>query len=324
MGAAPLVRIVRNGLEESVHTGHVAVCDADGRLLAWAGDPERPVFIRSCTKPVQAAVSLAAIGGERLTDGQVAVMCASHNGEPIHLRAVRAVLRKGGLTEEALRTPPDRPLDPGSAVGVRRPAPVFHNCSGKHAGMLLGCVRAGWPTPTYRGRSHPLQRRVLQTVRLLTGAEPVVGVDGCGVPVHGVPLRAIATMYARLSDPDRAGALAPQVVRATAAMRAQPYLVGGRGRADTTVMQANPDIVMKEGAEALDCAVSLDAGMGVAVKIADGGYRAAGPATIEVLDRLGLVDAGARRRLRPIAHPRVMGGGRPQGRMDPVVELRRR
>jgi L-asparaginase II len=311
-------------LEESVHLGHVAVCDAEGRLLAWAGDPGRPVFIRSCTKPVQAAVSLAAIGDERLSDGQVAVMCASHNGESVHLRAVRSLLRKGGLAEEALRTPADRPLDAASAVGVRRPASVFHNCSGKHAGMLLACVRAGWPTATYRGRSHPLQRRVLQTVRLLTGTEPVVGVDGCGVPVHGVPLRDIATMYARLSDPDRAGELAPQVVRATGAMRAQPYLVGGRGRDDTALMQATPDIVMKEGAEALDCAVSLSTGIGVAVKVADGGYRAAGPATIHVLGRLGLLDAGARRRLRPIVHPRVMGGGRPQGRMDPVVELRRR
>ncbi len=324
MGAAPLVRIVRNGLEESVHLGHVAVCDADGRLIAWSGDPGRLVYIRSCTKPVQAAVSLAAGGDPLPPERQIAVMCGSHNGESVHLNAVRALLRRGGLTEEALRTPPGRPLDAASAARVRRPAPVFHNCSGKHAGMLLGCVRSGWSTATYPRPSHPIQRRVLQVVRVLTGADPLVGVDGCGVPVHGVPLRAIATMYARLSTPDRAGDLAPQVARAIAAMRAQPYLVGGRGRDDTAVMQATPDIVMKEGAEALDCAVSLDAELGVAVKVADGGYRAAGPAMIDVLELLGLIDASARRHLRPIAHPRVMGGARPQGMLEAVVELRRR
>src|SRR5438876_9110913 len=141
--SAPLVRVVRSGLEESVHLGDVAVCDAAGHLLASAGDPDRLVFVRSCTKPVQAAVAVDAIGLE-LTDRLVAIMAASHNGEPVHLRAVRDVLRRGGLTEADLQTPADRPLDGASARRVRGPRPLVHNWSGKHTGQLLGAEVDGW------------------------------------------------------------------------------------------------------------------------------------------------------------------------------------
>src|SRR2546426_7755651 len=203
--SAPLVRVVRSGLEESVHLGDVAVCDPAGRLIASAGDPNRLVFVRSCTKPVQAAVAVDAIGLE-LSDRLVAIMAASHNGEPVHLRAVRDVLSRGGLTVADLQTPADRPLDGASARRVREPRPLYHNCSGKHAGMLLASTRAGWPTATYRRRSHPLQRRILGAVQRLSGADDVaVGVDGRRGPLHGVGLRAGGTMYAPLSHPGRQG-----------------------------------------------------------------------------------------------------------------------
>ena len=247
-------------------------------------------------------------------------MCSSHNGEPVHVRAVRGLLRRGDLDEGALRNPAGRPADPDAAARVRTPAPVFQDCSGNHAGMLLASVRAGWPLESYRSRSHPHHRRVLPLVRALAGAEPVLGVDGCGIPVHGLPLRALATMYARLAVPDATDA-GREIARATGAMRAAPYLVGGRDRDDSAVMEATPDLVMKEGAEALTCAVSLSAGIGVAVKIADGGYRAVGPAMIEVLDQLGLLAPGARRRLRPYHRPAVRGGGRPVGHLEPILTL---
>lgn len=323
MPAAPLVRVVRSGLEESVHLGHVAVCDTRGRLLAWAGDPDQVAYVRSCMKPVQAAVSLDAIGlGEELPDELVAIACASHDGTPAHVRAVRALLRRAGLDEDALRTPPSRPLEADAAARVRTPAPVFHNCSGKHAAMLFASARRGWSVETYRVPAHPVQRRVLAAVRLLAGIEPHVGVDGCGVPVHGMPLRAIATMFARLSAPQMQGDLAPAVARALAGMRAAPFYVGGRRRDDTAVTTHVPDVVMKEGAEALDCAVHLGEGIGVAIKVADGGYRAAGPATIEVLTQLGLVPSPARRRLAANARPVLTGRGRPVGHVEAVVRLR--
>jgi L-asparaginase II len=312
---APLVQVVRSGVVESVHLGDVAVSDASGRLLASVGDPDRVAFARSCMKPVQGAVSIGAID-VALTDADVAIVCSSHNGEPVHVRAVRRVLRKTGVPPDALRTPAGRPIDEDAAGRVPRPAPIFHDCSGNHAGILGASARAGWPLETYRSRSHPHHRRVLPLVRELAGADPVVGVDGCGIPVHALPLRAIATMYARMPSAGD-GSLG----RVLGAMRAEPYVVGGRDRDDTELMFATDDVVAKEGAEALTCAVVLGDGVGVAVKVHDGGYRATGPALLSVLDELGLLPPGARRRLRPRLRPVVRGGGRPVGHLEPILSL---
>ncbi|MEO8292440.1 MAG: asparaginase [Actinomycetota bacterium] len=325
MRAEPLVRVVRSGVEESVHLGHVAVCDADGRLIASAGDPGQIVFARSCMKPLQTAVSLAAIGDLRLSDREIAVMSASHNAEPIHLGAVRALLKRSGLGPSALRTPPAWPLDEQEMARAHHPNPQFHDCSGKHAGMLLACVRAGWDPSTYPQRSHPLQRRVLRAVQRGTSADIVAtGVDGCGIPVHAVPLAAMATLYARLADAERMAPLAEQTDRAVEAMLTEPYLVGGRDRDDTALMQATGDVMAKEGAEALDCAVSLSSGLGVAVKIADGGSRAVGPALLHALAQLDVLDARQLAVLAGRLRPPVLGGGAPVGVLEPAFTLRRR
>ncbi len=325
VAAVPLARVVRSGLEESVHLGHIAVCDLDGRLVARAGDADREVFMRSCTKPLQAAVSLAAIGDETLPDREVAVMCASHNGEPVHLGTVRALLERAGLGPEALLTPPSYPLDPDEMARAQHRHPLFSDCSGKHAGMLLASVRAGWNTDTYPRRSHALQRRVLRAVERATGVDEVaMGVDGCGLPVHGVPLRAIATLYARLGVPERLPELELEAARATGAMVAEPYLVAGRDRFETALMQAAPGVLAKDGAEALCCVSLPHLGLGVALKVSDAGFRAVAPAMMAVLDQLDAIEAAPRAALDPYAHPVVYGGGQPVGHLEPLVTLRRR
>jgi len=320
----PLVRVVRSGLEESVHLGSVAVCDPDGRLVAGAGDPDRLVFSRSSMKPLQAAVSFSRIGDELPTD-LVAIGCASHNAEPEHVRAVRRLLRGGGVSPNALRTPPDVPARHEDAQDVARPRPIFHNCSGKHAAMLRACAARGWPLETYRERSHPLQRQIRAAVAIGTDVEdPTIGVDGCGVPVFGLPLRAMATLFARLARPERLGRLAPRATRCVDAMREHPHLVAGTGRTDTVLMGAVPGVVSKGGAEALFCAAILEPGLGVAVKIADGGDRAAGPAIIHALRSLGAIDDVAFDALGRVARRPVLGGGRPVGELEPIFSLRRK
>lgn len=319
-----LVRVLRSGLEESIHLGHVAFCDIDGRLVAWAGDPHHPVFARSSMKPVQAAVSLQAAGQDP-GNSLIAIMCASHNGETVHVRTVRRLLRVAGLDESGLRNPEGWPLDPRSMARARRKDRVRHNCSGKHAGMLFACARSGWDLETYRRPGHPLQRRVRRAVLTGTGLGRVdIGVDGCGVPVHGMPLRAMATIYARLADPVRWGDLAEAIGRCTDAMRAQPYLVGGRARTDTALMTEDPTLIVKSGAEALACAAVPSLGLGVAVKIGDGGDRASGPALIRTLELVGGLSPTQLDRLEAFARRPVTGGGERVGDVMADFDLRRR
>ena len=323
--SVPLARIVRSGFPESVHVGDVAVCDADGGVVAFAGDPHRALFSRSCMKPLQASVSLTSMGGfDDLTDRQVAVMCASHNGEPIHVETVHSLLGLAGLGVDDLGCPPDFPLDQESAVTAGERRRDLHNCSGKHSGKLLGCVRAGWDTSSYLDPGHPLQQAILSAVAAGTGlASGPVGVDGCGAPVHSVTLAGMATLFARLTTPERLGDLEPAARRAVASMLAEPYLVAGRNRVGTALMERTGDVIEKGGAEGLSCSASIPAGLGIAVKTADGSHRALPPAVLAVLRQLDLVDAATIEAMAAFARPPVLGGGRPVGEIEPLVELSR-
>jgi L-asparaginase II len=316
----PLVRAVRSGLEESVHWGSVAAADDQGRLVAWVGDPERRVFARSSMKPLQAAVSLS-LAGQDLPNEEVAVMCASHNGEEVHVEAVGRILGRAGLDWGALRCPPDQPLAPDHQVIV--PERRYHNCSGKHAGMLLASSRQGYDLPTYPDPAHPLQQEVLRGVRAVGGEPRAVGVDGCGVPVHALSLREMATLYARLASGRGLGELAAAGTRAVAAMGAAPYLVAGKDRVCTAVMEVASGVIVKVGAEGLVCAGVAASGLGVAIKAEDGSARVQAPAVVHALAELGFLDEVDPATLDPHARPPLLGGGEPVGHLEPVFRLRR-
>jgi L-asparaginase II len=242
----------------------------------------------------------------------------------VHVETVGALLERAGLGEDHLGCPPDYPLDRDWAASAGERHRITHNCSGKHAGKLLACVRAGWDTASYLQPAHPLQRRILDAVALGTGvAEPSVGVDGCGAPVHWVTLAGMATLYARLVRPERLGGLEPFARRATTAMSTQPYLVAGRNRLATALMERSNDLIEKGGAEGLSCAASRSAGLGIAVKAADGSHRAVPPAMLAVLRRLDLIDDAMVAALPEFAHPSVLGGGHRVGSVEPAVELHR-
>jgi L-asparaginase II len=315
MAPVPLVREIRSGLEESVHAGDLAVVRTNGEMVAWTGDPDLVLFARSSMKPVQAAVSLS-LAPFDFSPAEVAIMCASHNAEPVHVAAVRSVLTRGGVAESALQCPPVRPWDEDSAAAAPQRLAINSDCSGKHAGMLSACADQGWPLETYRVPGHPFQQRVLRAVLLGSGLSSVhVGVDGCGVPVHGMPLRAVALIYARLGAPEAWKDLGQQVRQATQAMAAQPYLVAGRNRVDTALMQAAPGVLAKAGAEGLLCATVPELGLGIAVKVRDGTHRASGPAMIHALGSLGVLGEDAVAALGSFARPPVLGGGRPVGEL---------
>jgi len=291
--AEPLVvDVVRSGVRESSHLVDVAVVDDAGELVAWAGDPEQPAAFRSSSKPLQARASLEA-GWEPADARAVAIACASHNGEPDHIEAVRAVLASGGVDESALRCPPDVPMYLPAVMGVRERARVYHNCSGKHAAMLAACTASGWPLETYREADHPLQLAVAALVREAVGEVSATLVDGCGVPTFVAPLRALAR-----------GLLAIDGGTEAAAMHAHPFLVAGTERLDTDLMTAMPQVLIKSGAEGLAC-VSVG-GFGIALKSRDGAARARGPAVLFVLEQLDVIDGTL---LPQHREPPVMGAG---------------
>jgi L-asparaginase II len=319
-GPVVLARVLRSGVEESVHLGSVAVADAEGRVVVSAGDPGRPVFARSASKPFQAAVSIE-LGGLDLSDREVAVMAASHNGEAVHVDAVRSLLKRAGLGEGDLRCPPAWPLDPDEARGAPEQRRLLHDCSGKHAGMLLASLRAGLDLATYPDPSHPLQRRVTEAIAAASGREPLgIGIDGCGVPVHRLPLAALATAYARLDRSQVFGSLESAVRLVVTAMRAEPYQVAGRGRICTALMEATP-VVAKVGAEGIGCAALPGRGLGVAVKIEDGAARAMRAALVRTLELLEVVDPG-HPRVAEHARPRILGGGAEVGAVEASFSLR--
>jgi L-asparaginase II len=189
--------------------------------------------------------------------------------------------------------------------------------------MLLASERTGLELETYLDPSHPLQREIVRAVRTATDVDPRIGVDGCGAPVHGLPLRGMATLFARLSGPERLGRFTEHAATAVAAMRAEPYLVAGRGRSDTRIMEAVPGMICKVGAEGLHCAAVLGQGIGVAVRADDGSDRAGAPALVRALELLGVLDERQLERLAPVAAPPVLGGGRPVGALEAVFRLRR-
>jgi L-asparaginase II len=311
-----LAEVVRSGFTESVHRGTAAVLDRDGAVLRAVGAATTPVFPRSANKPMQAAAMVEC--GLDLDGELLALAAASHSGEDFHVRGAREILARAGLSEDALQCPPDLPIDPVASRAVIRagagPDRIHMNCSGKHAAMLATCVTAGWPVASYRDPGHPLQQAIRRKVEQLTG-EPVaaVGVDGCGAPVFAISVTGVARAF-------RAMVLAPagSAERKVAdAMRAHPEWTSGTARPERTLMATVPGLLVKSGAEAVE-AFALADGRSGALKIDDGGPRAAVAVTVALLDAAGL-DRALLTRLAPLATPAVHGGGGVVGQIRPVL-----
>lgn len=294
-----LVEVTRGSLVESVHRGSIAVSDADGKLLAWAGDPELVTYYRSAAKPIQALPVLTSGSADRfgLSEEELAIICASHSGEDEHVKVVTGLVEKLGLSLDSLLCGTHPPFHSGSAREIYRqgnqPAAVHCNCSGKHSGMLAICTHYGWSTENYLDLSHPLQKLLLQLIKDYHATDAVsVGVDGCGVPVYGMGLKEMAKGYARLVNPGPLPQeIAAAVRRIVPAMTANPRLIAGTGRLDTVIMEAvGSKVVSKCGAEGVQCLGLKEKGFGIAIKIEDGHVRATEPVAVEVLKQLGVLD----------------------------------
>lgn len=298
-----LVEATRGAMVESRYRGAFAVVDLEGRVIASAGDLERPVYARSAIKPLQAIplVESGAAEAFGLGDAEIALACASHRGEPRHVAAVTAWLGRISCSVADLECGTQLPTNPAALaelLGARESASAAHNnCSGKHAGFLTLARHLGLPTQGYIRYEHGVQQRVLGTLEIMTGLDLGAvprGVDGCGIPVIAVPLGNLALAMARLADPaDQPAPRQAACARIRAAMTAEPFMVAGTGRFCTRVIsETGGGALIKTGAEGVYCGALTGAGLGIALKIDDGAGRAAEVAMAGLLARFGLLDAG--------------------------------
>ncbi|HET7097194.1 MAG TPA: asparaginase [Casimicrobiaceae bacterium] len=299
----PLAQVTRGSAVESIHYGSVAVVDRQGRLLAAAGDPTFLTMTRSSLKPFQAMPFVAAGGPERFgySKAQIALLCASHSGEPRHVEAVADMLARAGNSPGHLQCGTHAPYFYEVRGEVPPPppySPLAHNCSGKHSGMLAYCVHCGYSRDSYLAVDHPLQQAIRRAVSRYTGApesELVAGIDGCSAPNYGVALARLAQAFARLAaaDTDAEFGNAPRVL--ADAMATHPEMVSGEHRSDFELTQAGRgEWIAKIGAEGVQGIGVRGAGVGIAIKIIDGNRRALPPIIAAVLDQLGLLDARRR------------------------------
>ncbi len=326
-----MIEVLRGEVVEARHAVHAVVADADGRVVASVGDPETGAFYRSAAKPLQALPLVEDGVVERfgLTEAELALCCASHEGEPAHVAGARSILAKAGLDESALRCGPHLPFSEEEARTVLRNGgealPIHNNCSGKHAGMLALAVAHGWDPEGYHAAGHPVQRRMLREIARWSGRRGDGGGHGGGRMRGGVLLRTPAghggfVRPLRGSGGARRGSGAHRVGDDGAI----PFMVGGTGRACTAVMErTGASAFVKLGAEGVYGAGVPARGLGIAIKVADGARRAVEVALVRVLHRTGVLDSDDLDALARWAEPKVRNTRREVvGAIRPAFDLR--
>ncbi len=328
-----VVEVVRGQSVESQHRVHIAIAHAERGVVASCGDAARISYVRSAIKMFQ-ALPLVEDGGLDhfgLTDQELAVCTASHNGEPFHVTAARGILRKAGVSEDALACGPHPPMHSAAADALARtghpPGRIHNNCSGKHAGMLALTQLKRWRIDGYHRADHPLQQRVLTTLASWTGvaAESIeIAVDGCGLPTFALPLDRVALACARMAaataDRDTASA------RVIAAMTTHPEYVAGTGRLCTDLMRVTAGRVFaKVGAEGYYCAGVPERQLGIALKAEDGAKRASEPALLAALGLLEVLTLAELDALAKYHRPVVLNTrGERVGEIRAVLHLQQR
>ncbi|HEX5511479.1 MAG TPA: asparaginase [Actinomycetales bacterium] len=311
--AVPIAEVVRGGVVESVHLGHVVALADDGSVAGALGDAGAEIFARSSLKPLQAVAMVRA--GLDLEPELLALASSSHNGERIHVHGARRILAGAGLDESALQNTPDYPLNDDAALELRcagtKKAPIYQNCSGKHSAMLATCAAAGWSVDDYRAPEHPLQLLIRSVVEELTGEHVQhTTVDGCGAPLFSCTVRGLARAFAAI-------ATAPPGTaehRVAEAIRHNPQFLGGIGRDVTQLVGGIPGFIAKDGAEGVYAGAMPD-GRSVALKVLDGSQRPR-PVVMAVALRYLGVEAEV---LDDVSRVPVLGHGEPVGEVRAVA-----
>jgi L-asparaginase II len=278
-----LAEVTRGGIVESLHLGHLVVLNSDGTTYLSKGSPELAFYPRSAVKSVQASAMLKA--GLTVSDEELAIVCASHSGNQIHIDLVTKMLEKRNIPLSAMKNATDKPLGEKEKIswGDKPGTQLTQNCSGKHAGMLITCQQNGWDMKTYLEMNHPLQIAIKNEIELLAGEKVSASTfDGCGAPLYAISLTGLAKAISTLVKLNEA--TYKQIV---SACTKYPELVAGEGRLTTRMMRAVPGLFMKEGAEGIEVCALSD-GRVIAIKIIDGSWRPVAPIIMEVFKRWGV------------------------------------
>lgn len=335
MESTNLVNVFRGKHIESSHRGHIAVVDHTGKLLYYAGNPDEKVYARSSMKPIQAipVVETGAADHYSLDEADLSLCCASHNGEKMHTDRVLSILNRAAIEDTALQcgTHPPRWEERYKELILQgeEVTPLYNNCSGKHTGMLVTAHHMGEALENYYELNHPVQQRILDAVSEMAEypkEEIEIGIDGCGVPVHGLPLERLAYSYARMANPEGLSETRQQTVkRITEAMMAAPEMVGGTNRFCTDFMKAGRGRFFgKAGAEAVYCIGDNETGLGIAIKVEDGNSRAMYPVAVEVLKQLNLLSDEQVAELMEHYRPKLRNARKEEiGELVPAFELKK-
>lgn len=321
----PLIcEVTRGTMVESRHRIHAMIRDKSGIVQVW-GDPDLMFYPRSAIKFMQALplVESGAADAMRVSEPELALASASHSGSPEHVDAVRVWLERLGLGADALGCGAHMPYDEVAAHALIRsgtaPTRLNNNCSGKHAGFLATAMHLAEPLDGYLQADHPVQQR-LYDILVDFGGQDLAGsghgIDGCGIPVYGMTLLALATAAQKMAAPTGVSeARGKAIGRVLEAVMAHSYMVGGRGRFDTDVMRAlGGRVATKGGAEGVHIAMIPEKGIGVALKTEDGEKRAGDVAMGWILERLGMIDDAAKHTLQSHLRPQLKNAaGDPAG-----------
>ena len=281
---AVLAEVTRGGVVESLHLGHLIILNSDGTTYLSKGSPELSFYPRSAVKSLQASAMLKA--GLTVSDEELAIVCASHSGNQIHIDLVSKMLADRGIPLSAMQNASDKPLGEKEKItwGDKAGTQLTQNCSGKHAGMLITCQQNGWDLGTYLEMSHPLQIAIKNEIELLAGEKVSTSTfDGCGAPLFAISLTGLAKTFSTLVKSN--DLVYKQIVTACTKY---PELVAGEGRLTTRMMRAVPGLFMKEGAEGIQVCALSD-GRVIAIKIIDGSWRPVAPIIMEVFKRWGVL-----------------------------------
>lgn len=328
------VEVTRGPLVECIHRGDAVVVDKTGKVLAYSGDAYKVTYIRSAAKPIQTMNVILSGAADRFkfNDKELAIMCASHYGENFHVDTLNEMLKKINIKKEALLCGETYSISQAyrkkQMLENHQITTLNSDCSGKHIGVVATCLHKGYGLIDYNTKEHPVQRDTLEVVANVCDIEKEkihLGVDGCSVPVFGMPLYNMALGYARLSTGyglnEEYKAAAKRVYNS---MIEYPEMVAGTNGFCTELMKAtNGKLIGKLGAEAVYCIGVKDLGIGIAVKIEDGNYRALYPAVMKILEDLKILNYSEINKLSQFKNPPNLNNkGIKVGDIKAVVEIK--